>query len=367
MELCSNCILPKHLPGVSFDEKCVCNYCNAYKKKHFDNSSFPAEKIQKSLEKILRKSRGKGDYDCLIPLSGGKDSTYLLYLAVKKYNMKVLAVNFDNGFRAPQAVKNIENAVNKLGVDLIVFKLRQEIMLKLFRTFLIETGEFCTPCNMAIGAITKKIAKKYGIRTILTGNSRRMSAALERISPAEYYDRVYFLNVINGHIPYKEVKNYIEEPYIIKGIKRIIGSAQENVATFEYLNVTLDEIKNTLINEVYWKNPSNRIEHGDCLLDELKNYIMYKRWGISEVTGIYSALVRSGQLSREAALEKANAEEATCPINLQLFLKKTTLTESEFNEALNKDFRDIPNIRNTHFFRLAKIGIDKMSKILRRR
>ena len=129
MKRCSRCILPENYPNITFNDKGVCNYCVDNQNKI---SKSYLKKLESDLEKTLRRYKNKGEYDCLIGLSGGKDSTYLLYLLVKKYKLNVLAVTIDNGFLSEVVYNNIKKTVNVLSVDHIFFKPDENIYKKIF-------------------------------------------------------------------------------------------------------------------------------------------------------------------------------------------------------------------------------------------
>ena len=151
--------MPTSLPGISLDETGKCNYCKSFEEEYINVSRETAENLQSRFEKILDKFRGRGPYDCLVPVSGGKDSMYVLYVLIKIYNLNVLAFNFNNGFQSPVAVKNIERALKILGIEFIMYKPREDMMFDLYHTFLISADEFCTPCNILIEATSQKFAR----------------------------------------------------------------------------------------------------------------------------------------------------------------------------------------------------------------
>ncbi|MDD4218263.1 MAG: hypothetical protein PHZ24_13130, partial [Bacteroidales bacterium] len=116
---CNRCVQDSTVPGIKVDENGVCNFCKMHDKMEtiFPNGEEGQRIIGAINDKI--KTRGKGKkYDCVIGVSGGRDSSYLLYLAVKKWNLRPLAVHFDDGFDNPVAVENMNKAVKKLEVDL---------------------------------------------------------------------------------------------------------------------------------------------------------------------------------------------------------------------------------------------------------
>ena len=126
MKQCSYCVLSETMPNIKFDSKGLCNFCQNSKKIEFKGE----EKLTGTLDSF-RSSKNK--YDCIVTLSGGRDSTFALLKMVKDYKMKVLAVNYTNPFTDPVAKKNIDNAVKCLNVDLIQFQLENNIHEKTFR------------------------------------------------------------------------------------------------------------------------------------------------------------------------------------------------------------------------------------------
>ena len=119
MRRCSKCILPETYPNIRFNEDGVCNVCTHFETK-WKNRDYL--KKESELKKILAQySRKKRRHHCIVPISGGIDSTFILYLVREVYGLNPLAVNYDNGFQSKQARKNIENAINKLDVDYAIF------------------------------------------------------------------------------------------------------------------------------------------------------------------------------------------------------------------------------------------------------
>jgi len=365
-ERCSYCILPRNLPGLHLDSEGRCNYCAAAEADRTLLSQGLDRKTEQKFAAIAERLRGKGKYDCLVPLSGGKDSSYILYTLTKKYDLRVLAFNFDNGFQHPQAVKNIRTLVNTLGVDLVIFQPSQHKMRKLFNIFLSRAGEFCTPCNMLIQATKFRLAREYGIKAIMSGSFKKVDPGIAGLSPALYFDRKYYFEVAKGLLSGREKAFYVVPPYPITAIRRLMGAAPQDIDVLNYLKPGFDEMEKTL-RSVGWERPHGAMQHGDCLLDPLKDYLIYKRWGCTELTGLYSALIRNGQISREEALEKAqSSEQRDRPEGLADFLRAIEMTETEFEEAIKNDFRKIPNMRNTAFFRLARGLVGRVARIRNR-
>jgi hypothetical protein len=188
----------------------------------------------------------------------------------------------------------------------------------------------------------------------MSGNAMATAPGLEGVSSARYFDRKYYLNIAQHILGQRDREFYINPPYFKTALKRMLGIEAQVINVLDYLQPTLQEI-HTKLKGIGWKRPAGAIQHGDCLLDPLKEYLYYKRWQCTEVTSLYSVLIRNGEMTREQALEKALAEEhSKCPDILSEFLQRIGMTEDEFEEASKKDFRDIPNQRGTLIFREGK-------------
>jgi hypothetical protein len=303
----------------------------------------------------LQKYRGKGNYDCLVPVSGGKDSMYVLYMMAAVYKLKVLAYNFDNGFQSEKAMQNIKRAVKKLGVDLIIYKPKENVLYDLYRIFLVRAGEFCTPCNMLITTASHRIARQNRIPLIMNGGSDTRSSGIAGMSMSSYCDRRYYMNVVAGAIDKKTVKPYVMYSPFEHAIRRLTRTGPDSIEVLSYLHPGTLELETALKQELGWESPSDELEHGDCKLNPLKDYLMNRKWGCSELTQAYSSLVRHGELTREDALQRAEAEEVRNPPSiLPTFLEKTGITPEEFVASKSRHFTDYPNFKASTLYKLGK-------------
>ena len=163
---CTKCLLPETHEALSYDDSGVCSVCHNIDYKHDVVDWFIREQ---ELIEILDKYRDKGDYDCIIPGSGGKDSTFQVYTLVKKYKMKPLVVTFDHGFMRPTVRENWERALRILGVDQINFRPNWQIIKKTMLESLTRKGDFCWHCHSGIYAYPMQIAVKFQIPLIIWG------------------------------------------------------------------------------------------------------------------------------------------------------------------------------------------------------
>ena len=145
MKRCTKCCLPETQDAIRFDDDGLCTVCNQIKVK---KDVVDWEERKKQLDELCDKYRGKHDYDCIIPFSGGKDSTYQLWYVVKKLKMKPLVVSFDHGFYRSPHLENRERTLKKLGVDFFIFKANWKIVKELMLESLRRKGDFCWHCQI---------------------------------------------------------------------------------------------------------------------------------------------------------------------------------------------------------------------------
>ena len=328
MKRCSRCILPETYPNISYDKKGVCSICsnfeNTWKKKDYTKS-------KQELEKIFDFGRKKGKkYNCLVPLSGGKDSTYVLYACKRIHNLEVLAVNFDNGFQSNHAKANMEKVVEKLDVDYISFGQNWDLMQKLYKIFLVKTGDFCTPCCVGIRSTVFRIAEKERIPLIVGGAVDKLE-----ITPSEIADHSQrtFKAVLKDEIPLKELENFLYPSFINKRLIKYISYPS-------YIDWDEKRILEIIKNELGWGEGSAN-DHSDCLAASISNYIRYKKWGFARKTTKCSALVRDGQMSRKTALKKIAIDETDEePASMNYFLEQLDLTREDINKAIKQSNKE---------------------------
>jgi hypothetical protein len=318
-----------------------------YEKAYRDWESTKEER-KLYLEQLLERARRKSKYyDALVGLSGGKDSTYILYLATKVYNLKVLCYNFDNGFQTDIAKSNIKAAIKATGADLIVFKPNQNIMMILYKHFYKHTGLFCPVCMRGIYSGAYSLMRQFDIPIALGGTSIRTE---ERVVPEIFQagQLSFFENVLRDH-PFPEdirVLKYersLKEKFcyalflLTKGKIRV-GWSQ--IRPGEYLDWNYSEIYEK-ISELGWKSLPDRDEHVDCEVDPVVHYQRQLQIpDLSYNTLRYSAMVRAGEMTREEALRLVEGEiEIKVPEELEVFLNKLDMTKKDFDLYMENRYK----------------------------
>ena len=334
MKQCKKCILTDAYPKLTFNEEGVCSLCSS----NHVFEPYGEDKLIRILE--TAKAKKRGEYDALVPLSGGKDSMYILYLAIKVYNLKVLTMTYDNGFVSPLAIENMERAVEKMKVKHIVCKSDNEVLKKICKNMLLRSADICGACGIAIKAHIYKVANDYGIPMVLLGTS-----PLEEDSflPDSTYDIVRFKYIMNeaGCITKKEMNNFLFYPYL-NYFKLSIGKRtgrfpKEVLPLFYIKNLSDKEMGDFIKKELDWKEDTTReySKHFDCIVEPFTNYVRYHIYGYERRMCQYSTMVRRGEITREKAAALYHADHIKDkPANYQEILDILAINEKEMEEVL---------------------------------
>jgi N-acetyl sugar amidotransferase len=339
-------------PDIVFDENGICNYYYEFLEK-LKVRVPPSDLAKKELDRIVAtiKSAGKGEkYDCLIGVSGGVDSTYTAWL-VKHLGLRPLAVHLDNGWDSELAVKNIENILNKLGIDLYTEVLDWEMFRDLQLSFLkASTPDGEIPTDHAILAVMYKTAAKFNIKYILSGMNFRSEGMLPPTWARGYLDWKYIKSVHKA-FGTKSLRNF---PHfgIIKFVYYNVLRGMRSISILNYVDFRRENAIDTIKNELGWNDYGGK-HHESVYTRFYQTYILPEKFGIDKRKAHLTCLIIStGEVSREQALEELKSP----PIDLknrevikEYVLKKMGLTPEELDEIMHapvKSILDYPNIHH---------------------
>jgi len=351
-KICTKGVWDYSVPGINFDENGVSNFCKLQEQMM---SEYPrGEKGKKDWEIIVNKikaSKGNKKYDCVIGVSGGVDSSYLLYLA-KENGLNPLAVNLDNGFNSEIAVQNIYKITTKLNIDLETYVIDYEEIKDLLRSYMFACMPWIdAPTDIAIKAVMYKIANQEGIKYILRGNDFRS----EGKQPKEwtYTDdkQLKFLHKKFG-VNIK-LKTYPSLPYYKIAYYGLIKNIQD-IRPYYYIDYQKQQAKEMLINFFDWKDYGGH-HHENLFTKFAMAYWLPLKFGIDKRKINLSAQILSGAITREFALESLQqpfASETDLENLKEYTLKKLEITEVQFKliwESDNKTGFDYPSDYNMIF------------------
>ena len=171
MRYCKKCLYPDTKPQIIFNDEGICSACVNHEKKEIIDWNEKRQEFEEILDKY--KSKNKTNYDCIIPVSGGKDSHYQTYVIKKEFGLNPLVINFHPHDQTELGKKNLEN-LKKIGVDCIEFSPNPEVYLKLARFGLKELGDFQWPEHLGIFTIPVQMAVKFNIPLIIWGENPQL-------------------------------------------------------------------------------------------------------------------------------------------------------------------------------------------------
>lgn len=331
-QICSRCILDTTVPGINFDENGVCNYCKLHDK--FEQLYPLDEKGQLILnEKIARiKKKGKGKkYDCIVGLSGGRDSCYMIDWAVKS-GLKPLAVFYDSGWYSDQSKENITKVAGKLGVDVETVTCDMEEYHDIQRSFLLgSTNDIDAPDDQAIIAVLIRAAVKHNIHYILSGHSFRT----EGNTPIgwSYMDGRYVKDV---HKKFGKIKL---KTYPILSMLELINAVVfhriKYIYPLEYVVYKKDDVTKYLEDKFEWVYAGGH--HYDCQYIHLIGRVLRKKFNIDKRKVEFSALIRDKQLTRINALNLINNNKNPESDELVNYsMKRLGITGEEFKAIMKE-------------------------------
>lgn len=340
-QICTRCIMDTTDPNIVFDSSGICNHCTeAIKRLNLTYFKTQEEKDiiwSNTLSKI--KADKQSEYDCIIGLSGGVDSSYLAYL-IKQWDLKPLAVHVDNGWNSEISVKNIENIVKKLNFDLYTLVLDWEEFKNLQIAFLKSSViDLEMLSDNAIGAGIYKIAKKYKIKHFLAGTN----IATEAILPEAWcnWAKTDSLNIRAIFKKYGTGQKLLTYPLL--NFFEFINYTLQNKLIFhsplDYVQYDKSAAKAIIQQELGWQDYGGK-HHESRITKFYQAYILPHKFNVDKRKAHLSNLICSGQITREEAMmeiEKPLYDLNMLKVDKEFFIKKLEFTEEDFKKIMSED------------------------------
>lgn len=350
-QVCTRCIMDSSDPEITFDEAGCCNHCTAAIRR-MSEQLLPADQRRCALEALVGKvkAEGKGkDYDCIIGVSGGIDSTTVAY-TVKSLGLRPLAVHFDNGWNSELAVHNIKRTVDGLGIDLHTHVVDWEEFRDLQMCFLKASVANCeAPTDHGITALLFRTAARVGTRFILSGSN----LATEAIMPYAWghynqdFRHIKALHRRFGSVPLRTMPVLNLGHYLSYVLVRRI----RQIPFLNYIDYEKEAAKEMLLREIGWRDYGGK--HYESVWTRFfQGYYLPQKFGYDKRRAHLSTLICSGQISRQHALGemgKTHYPEILLRQDIDFVLKKFRLTQREFDKIMTapmREARDYPS----HYF-----------------
>lgn len=343
--VCSKGVWDSTIPGITFDAHGASNYS-----KLMDNlnAAYPRGNIGKEnwlglVERIKRAGYNR-PFDCIIGVSGGTDSSYLLHLA-REYNLRPLAVNLDNGWNSDTSVRNIYKMTEALKIDLETYVVNYEEIKDLLKAYMRSGLPWIDmPSDLAIKSILTRIANRENIKFVLRGNDFRSEGTQPREWTYGDGKQLKYIHKMFGSVKLKTFPNYTLNDLlyysIIKGIKSIYP--------FYYIDYSKKNAQKFLTEEYGWEYYGGH--HYENIFTRFAiTYWLFEKFGIDKRKITLSAQVMSGEISREEALNLLKHKpynDYDKRLMLDFVTKKLDISMSEFDlimKSSNKSFHDYPS------------------------
>lgn len=368
---CSRCIYSEDVPNISFDEFGICNYCKMIEGLEAEYKSGTPEgeaEFMRIVEEIKKAGKRK-KYDCVVGVSGGTDSSYMIAKAIE-FGLRPLAVHYDNTWNTAVATENMRKVLGKLNVDLYTHVVDNKESDDIFKSFfLANVAEIDGPTDIALIEVLYRAAEKFNVKYILEGHSFRtegITALGTFYIDGKYIDTVHkmFGKVKMKTFPNMNLSAFLKWS-VLKRIKRI--------RPLWYLDYSKPAARKFLQREFDWKYYGGH--HLENRMSAFNHSVWFpQKFKMDLRHNPLSAAVRSGIMTREAALE----EYATPPVIeeglISYFKKRLELSDEQYEEVMNagpKYFYDYKSYKKTFeklrplFYIMAKANLVPMSFYLK--
>ena len=372
-KICTNCVMDITDAKITFDDKGVCDHCNTYYsdiEPYWNPNDKGWSKITKIADQIKKEGAGN-EFDCIIGMSGGIDSSYLVYLAKEKLGLRPLVFHVDAGWNSQQAVHNIEKTVDKLDLDLytevIDWEEMKDLQLSFFKS---GVSHIDSPQDHAFFATMYKFASKHNVKYILTGGNYSTECIRNPLEWMYYQSDSRQLKDIQKRFGKVKLKNYpitnilwhkVYLPYI-KGIKLI--------RPLDFMLYHKEDATQFLVDHLDYQRYAQK--HFESRFTRFyEGYWLPAKFGFDTRKVQYSSLIVTGQMTREEALEKLKQptfDEKTIKHDFEYIATKLGISIDELKgylDAPNKRYTDYKNqmwLYNLGAKVMRLIGIEKGGK-----
>lgn len=350
---CAKCGLPETYETIEFDADGVCNICRQYDYKE-GKIDWAARKAM--LDDLIETYRGKHEYDCIVPFSGGKDSTFTLYHLVTEYKVKPLVVQFNHGFMRRNLQENNERTFKQLGVDALSFTPNWHVVKRLMKEALIRKGDFCWHCHTGIFSYPMHIALKFNTPLVIWGEpSSEYTAYYDyHDDEVEEVDETRFNRFVNLGITAEDMRGMIEgdfsldprdlAPYTYPTLRDLKQLRYRSVCLGSFIPWDTRRQSRLIMDKLGWKGDEVEgmppdlysYEKIECAMQGVRDYIKFLKRGYGRVTQMTALDIRNGCMTKEEANNLIAEYEGQKPASLEIFLEYLKMSEGEFNEIVSK-------------------------------
>ncbi len=342
LKRCSSCLLPETHETLVLDSSGICNICRSQEVKHQINW----ERRLHDLDQLISQYRGQYKYDCIVPFSGGKDSTWTLFYLMKRYpELKPLVVRFNHGFLRSNLMQNCDRVFRKLGVDVHDFTPSWRIVKRLMLQAFLEKGDFCWHCHTGIFAYPMQVALKEQVPLIFWGEPSAEYTAYYSYDEPEEVDEERFNRFMNLGISADDMLIRLDgmlderdvEPFRYPELQDLRSLGYRSVCLGSYIPWDVKKQVSVIQSELGWTGdvvenvPEEfNYEKIECWMQGVRDYIKYIKRGYTRPTHLAAIDLRNNRITKDEARAMIQQFEGKRPPSLDLFLEYVGLDEQEF-------------------------------------
>lgn len=346
---CTRCALPETHESIIFDDEGVCNVC---RQVEYKQDSIDWNDRWSQLVGLIDEYRGKYDYDCIVPFSGGKDSTFTLWHLVVEHGLKPLVVSFDHGFYRPNHTANVDRVVKSLGVDYLRFRPNWNVVKKLMLESLERKGDFCWHCHTGIFSYPMHMAVKFNVPLLFWGEpSAEYTSYYSYDQGIEEVDERRFNRFVNLGITAQDMVGMLDdtvqmrdlEPFSYPKMADLRRTGVRSVCLGSFIPWDVKSHVEIIKRELGWRE--DRVEgvpeeYGyekiECAMQGVRDYIRFLKRGYGRTAHLASLDLRNGRLDREQAAALIREHDGKRPASLDVFLEYVGIDEHRFMEIVAK-------------------------------
>lgn len=372
-QVCSRCVMDTSDPGISFSKDGVCDHCNDFLdhvKPNWDTGYVGEKSLNRMLSRIKKSGKEK-EFDCILGISGGVDSSYMLHMAVKEFGLRPLVFHVDGGWNSELAVHNINVLIEKLGVELYTEVINWEEM-KDFQLAFFKSGvpHVDIPQDHAFIAVLYKFARKHKIKYILNGGNYSTECVQYPLKYYYYGTDLRHINDIRNKYCTNNMDTYpfssiFYHKVYLKYLHRV-----NVVKPLNYIPFIKEEVMSFLETEYGWKRyPQKHFESRFTKFFE--GYWLPERFGFDPRRVQYSSLILTNQMKREDALNKLNKpayNDNNIENEFMYIATKLGINSDELKRYFEMDKKYFWDYKNIHWvFNLGaktmhSLGLERVKK-----
>ena len=348
MKRCTKCLTPETVDTISFDEFGVCSVCRQIE---FKQENIDWEERGRQLQQIIANHRDKGLYDCVVPYSGGKDSTFQLWYVVTQLKLKPLVVRYNHWGYRPLVDENNTRVFKQLGVDVVEFTTNFQVVRELMLESLKRRGDFCWHCHTGIYAGVMHMALRFQTPLIFWGESTAEYHSWYTFEEMEEVDEKRFNRLMNQGITADDMYEFLQGRVKRRDLwmfdypkrKDLIALKVQSICLGNYIKWDTKRHVEIIKRELGWKGqavegvpPEYDYEKIECTFQGMRDYSKFIKRGYGRANHLLSIDIRHGRKERDEAVALEREYDGKRPASIDWFLDILQITEDEFYEILEK-------------------------------